>query len=34
MRSTGIPGQPPVVEHRVIGLIEEGGTVMVDRGAP
>jgi hypothetical protein len=32
MRSTGVPGQPPVVEHRLTGLIEEGGTVTVDSG--
>jgi hypothetical protein len=34
MRSTGVPGQPPIVEHRVIGLIEEGGTVTVDSVPP
>lgn len=29
VRSTGVPGQPPVVEHRLTGLIEQGGTVTV-----
>ena len=29
-RTTGVPGQRPVVEYRLTGLIEEGGTVTVD----
>jgi hypothetical protein len=32
-RSTGIPGQPPIVEYRLLGLIEEGGTVTVERSS-
>lgn len=36
MRSSGVPGQRPVVEYRLTGLIEEGGTVTVEgkRGNP
>lgn len=33
-RSTGIPGQPPVVTYNLTGLIEEGGTVTVDSAPP
>ena len=33
VRSTGIPGVSPVVEYRLTGLVEEGGTVTVD-GSP
>ena len=29
-RSTGVPGVAPVVEYRLTGLVEEGGTVTVD----
>jgi hypothetical protein len=29
-RSTGVPGQPRIVEYRLLGLIEEGGTVTVE----
>lgn len=29
-RSTGVPGQPPIVEYSLTSLIEEGGTVTVD----
>lgn len=29
-RSTGVPGQPPIVEYGLTGLVEEGGTVTVD----
>jgi hypothetical protein len=29
-RSTGVPGQPPVVTYGLTALIEEGGTVTVD----
>ena len=29
-RSTGVPGVAPVVEFRLAGLVEEGGTVTVD----
>jgi len=29
-RSTGVPGQRPIVEYSLTGLIEEGGTVTVD----
>ena len=29
-RSSGVPGQRPVVEYRITGLLEEGGTVTVD----
>ncbi len=29
-RSSGVPGQRPVVEYRLTGLLEEGGTVTVD----
>jgi hypothetical protein len=29
-RSTGVPGVAPVVEYRLAGLVEEGGTVTVD----
>jgi hypothetical protein len=32
-RSSGIPGQRPVVEYRLTGLIEEGGTVTIDSTA-
>jgi hypothetical protein len=31
-RSTGVPGVQPIVEYRLLGLIEEGGTVVVDPG--
>ena len=34
VRAPGIPGQPPVVEHRVTRLIEQGGTVTVDSAGP
>jgi hypothetical protein len=30
VRSTGVPGVSPVVEFRLLGLVEEGGTVSVD----
>jgi hypothetical protein len=33
-RSTGVPGQPPIVEYRLLGLTEEGGTVTVDTARP
>jgi hypothetical protein len=29
-RSSGVPGQPPTIEYRLVGLAEEGGTVTVD----
>ncbi|HEX6316201.1 MAG TPA: carboxypeptidase-like regulatory domain-containing protein [Gemmatimonadaceae bacterium] len=32
-RSTGVPGQRPIVEYRLTGLIEEGGTVTNDSTA-
>jgi hypothetical protein len=32
-RSTGVPGQPPVVTYPLKGLLEEGGTVTVDTAA-
>ena len=34
VRSTGIPGVSPVVEYRVTGLVEEGGTVTVETTPP
>lgn len=33
-RSTGVPGQQPIVEYRLTGLIEEGGTVTVENRLP
>ena len=33
-RTTGVPGQRPVVEYRLMGLLEEGGTVTVDSPSP
>jgi hypothetical protein len=33
-RSSGVPGQRPVVEYRLVGLLEEGGTVTVDSMPP
>ena len=32
-RSTGVPGVQPVLEYRLTGLIEDGGTVTVDSSA-
>jgi hypothetical protein len=29
-RSSGVPGQRPTLEYRLVGLAEEGGTVTVD----
>ena len=33
-RSTGVPGARPIVEYRLTGLLEEGGTVTVEQVRP